>query len=306
MNLDGRDALVSAIPLSGNTRFRRPGYMTAITLIYLNSALSPLHPLQLLVVHSNPSINEESTMSVINIQPNGFTVTLPPGAAPGVLHVYNTGKWRQGRESTQYNQKIGGTAVSHHQLAPGQVDTHAVRGEPYHIENYGDSILQLLFGAALDAEDADEILVSDISRYHCAPRMTGGIALVNDPNCMIDVLERGRIPNYFGTPSSRQERDARGAIARLEYADLGREPPFRITMGTVRLDAQGAAENARNWQIQINGVSGNSTISTMLIANTLLSASTRERQAFVIRSARNGLLQSLRTANVYSVDGMCV
>jgi hypothetical protein len=50
-----------------------------------------------------------------------------------------------------------------------------------------------------------------------------------------------------------------------------------------------ACGNGRNWQVQINGIAGASTVSTMLIDGTAGGASTPERQAFVQRSARNAL-----------------
>jgi len=129
-----------------------------------------------------------------------------------------------------------------------------------------------------------------------------------DPNCQVNVAAGAAIPNYFGAPNAAQRNDATNAIAQLTFADLYRNPPFRINgpAGLVRLDVQGAiAGGGRNWQVQINGIAGNSTISTMLIAGGLAGASTADRQAFVQRSARNGLVQSLATGNIYNVTGNC-
>jgi hypothetical protein len=129
-----------------------------------------------------------------------------------------------------------------------------------------------------------------------------------DPNCVVNVVAGAAIPNYFGVPNNAQRNDATNAIAQLAFADLYRNPPFSIQgpAGLVRLDVQGAiAGGGRNWQVQINGVAGHSTISTMLIAGGLAGASTADRQAFVQRSARNGLVQSLGSGNIYSVTGNC-
>lgn len=129
-----------------------------------------------------------------------------------------------------------------------------------------------------------------------------------DPNCQVNVVAGAAIPHYFGAPNGAQTADATNAIAQLTFADLYRMPPFRINgpAGLVRLDVQGViAGGGRNWQVQINGVPGASTISTMLINGAVGGASTPDRQAYVQRSARNGLVQSLNTGNIYNVGGFC-
>jgi len=129
-----------------------------------------------------------------------------------------------------------------------------------------------------------------------------------DPNCQVNVVAGPAMPNYFGMPNAAQRNDATNAIAHLTFGDLYRMPPFRIDgpAGLVRLDVQGAiAGGGRNWQVQINNIPGHSTISTMLIAGGLAGASTADRRAFVQRSARNGLVQSLGTGNIYNVTGNC-
>jgi hypothetical protein len=129
-----------------------------------------------------------------------------------------------------------------------------------------------------------------------------------DPNCQVTVVAGGAIPNYFGAPNAAQRNDATNAIAQLQFADLYRNPPFRINgpAGLVRLDVQGGiAGGGRNWQVQINGIGGHTTISAMLINGAVGNASTPDRQAYVTRSARNGLVQSLNTGNLYNVGGFC-
>ncbi|MFY0581058.1 hypothetical protein ACN28S_48535 [Cystobacter fuscus] len=82
-----------------------------------------------------------------------------------------------------------------------------------------------------------------------APAVFGGsgkgVQMVTDcsPNC-------GQLQYRFGGI----------VIALLPFADLYRNPPFRIDgpTGLVRLDVQGAiAGGGRNWQVQLNGVQEN-------------------------------------------------
>ena len=134
------------------------------------------------------------------------------------------------------------------------------------------------------------------------------VAAVGDPNCQVTVVAGTAFPNRFAGLTGNQRDDATNAIALLTFADLYRNPPFRITgpANLVRVDVQGVIPgNGRNWQVQINNIAGASTISTMLIDGTAGGASTPERQAFVQRSARNALVQSLGSGNTYRVSGVC-
>lgn len=127
-----------------------------------------------------------------------------------------------------------------------------------------------------------------------------------DPNCNANVAPNGAINNYFGAPSPAQRQNATDAIAQLDFGDLYRAPPFRINVGAVRLDAQGLnAAGDANWQVQINGVHGNSSIAHAQIAGTLGFASTADRQAYIQRIARNALVQSLNTGNRQDATGIC-
>jgi hypothetical protein len=129
-----------------------------------------------------------------------------------------------------------------------------------------------------------------------------------DPNCQVNVAAGGPFPNPYPGMNNAQHADATNVIAQLTFGDLYRNPPFRIQgpANLVRLDVQGVIPgNGRNWQVQVNGVNGASTLSTMLIDGTLAGASTADRQVYVARSARNGLVQSLNSGNTYRVTGDC-
>ncbi|MBV8256154.1 MAG: hypothetical protein JO154_26405 [Chitinophaga sp.] len=130
--------------------------------------------------------------------------------------------------------------------------------------------------------------------------------LMTDPNCTITVSIGQNIPNYPANVSNKNITDAQNAIGQLTFADIWRLPPFRIEYGSVRLDVQGAiAGGGRNWQVQINGINGNSTISATLVQGNLATASTAERQQYVQRMVRNALEQSLSTKKVTDVNGPC-
>jgi hypothetical protein len=129
--------------------------------------------------------------------------------------------------------------------------------------------------------------------------------LLNDPNCTISINSMGPIRNYH-VPSPANIQDATDVVSQLEFADIWRLPPFRINVRSVRLDVQGAiAGGGRNWQVQINGIDGASTISAITVQGNLATASTAERRNYVQRMVRSALVQSLHNANSMDVNGPC-
>jgi hypothetical protein len=126
-----------------------------------------------------------------------------------------------------------------------------------------------------------------------------------DPNCTITVTPGAGIPNYYA-PSPANRNDATTAIALLTFGDIWRLPPWRIVQGSVRLDVQGAiAGHGRNWQVQVNGIQGHSTISGITVQGNLATASTPARQAYVERMVRRALVDSLTSALLQDVNGPC-
>jgi len=133
----------------------------------------------------------------------------------------------------------------------------------------------------------------------------GSAAHAVDPNCNTNLVNNGPINNYLN-PTNAQRSDGSDVIAMLTFADLYRMPPFRINNGRVRLDVQGAIPGGgRNWQVQVNGVHGNSTIAHANIAGTLAGASTAERQRYVERKFRNALVSSLNSGDSFALNGNC-
>ena len=133
------------------------------------------------------------------------------------------------------------------------------------------------------------------------------LVFAQDPNCNVNVGANGPINNIFPGNINQNARDqAQRAIANLDFADLYRDPPFRINRPPVRLDAQGTNHAGdANWQIQVNGVNGHSTIAHVQVSANLANASTLARQTYVQRRVRHALNESLNTGNRYDVTGIC-
>lgn len=86
--------------------------------------------------------------------------------------------------------------------------------------------------------------------------------------------------------NANQTRTAQNSIARLTFAELFRNPPFRITEENLRLDAQGNTGTHHNWQVQV----GNGTSAAALIDNRFQAANTSDLQRFVEGQSRNALI----------------
>ena len=91
----------------------------------------------------------------------------------------------------------------------------------------------------------------------------------------------------------------------LTFVNIYRLPPYRINSPLVRLDAQGInAAGDANWQLQINGAHGHTSIGHVQVANAVGNA-TGSNQAYVQRMVRNALNNSLNSGNRYDVTGNC-
>ncbi|WP_143306456.1 hypothetical protein [Chitinophaga vietnamensis] len=130
-------------------------------------------------------------------------------------------------------------------------------------------------------------------------------AAFNDPDCVINIVAAGSVQNYQ-SPNSQQQQDAEKAIAQLTFFDIWRLPPFRIDVGTVRLEVIAAiAGGGRTWQIDINGVERMTTIASADIQGNLATASSDARRAYVEKMARQALLTSLFSAQKQDAIGPC-
>jgi hypothetical protein len=128
---------------------------------------------------------------------------------------------------------------------------------------------------------------------------------LNDADCTININNVGPINNYHA-PSASNIQDAINAVNQLTIDDIWRLPPFRITVGTIRLEAvEVTADGGRNWQILINDINGPSTISSVIVQENLGTASTVERRAYVQKMVRAALAQSWNLAGIMDVNGPC-
>jgi len=83
-----------------------------------------------------------------------------------------------------------------------------------------------------------------------------------------------------------------GSVAAVLLLFIGREVAVPQILGHIQDDPDVRAM-AFAWTAAI------------LVAGGLAGASTADRRTFVQRSARNGLVQSLGTGNIYNVNGNC-
>jgi hypothetical protein len=141
-----------------------------------------------------------------------------------------------------------------------------------------------------------------INRLLLSAALTASVIGSSKAQCNGALVANGPIPGYLA-PNAATRRNASDAIAQLTFANLYRAPPFRITVGNVRLDAQGNTGTHANWQAQV----GNSSIAAALIANPLGAANTTQLRAYVQRQARNALVQSLNAAQIeqLNANGAC-
>ena len=149
-------------------------------------------------------------------------------------------------------------------------------------------------------------IINSVLQIPAAKIMDAHVELVAaDPSCEVTVAAGSAIPNYYKDISARNRQDAMDAIAQLTFADIWRSIKWRIEQGTVRLDQQPPPSGKHNLQVQVNGVSGKSTIATAIVDDSLSNASTDERRRYVERKVRNALVDSLNTAKMYNVTGSC-
>lgn len=121
---------------------------------------------------------------------------------------------------------------------------------------------------------------------------------------MLQVQQQGPMPNAFGNMNANQQHDAMHAIDAIDFADVWRAAGTIVNEGTVRVDVQGRTGNQQqNLQVQINGVQGNSTVATALVADSVGETSIEAQRVYALRKIRSALFSSLNDGHIYSVSG---
>ena len=113
----------------------------------------------------------------------------------------------------------------------------------------------------------------------------------NDPQCTVTNTPTGDFP-YAATPSQSNISDAEHVIGQLTYPDIWQIPTFEIPYNTVKCWVTVTAGGGREWRVR-TGDFGNDVIADIEIQENLATASTRERQAYVLQMVQAALRESL-------------
>lgn len=121
---------------------------------------------------------------------------------------------------------------------------------------------------------------------------------------MLQVQQLGMMPNRYGNMNANQQNAAMHAIDAIDFADVWRGAGTIVNQGGVRVDVQGrTGSQQQNLQVQINGVQGNSTVSTALIADSVGETSIEAQRVYALRKIKNALFSSLNDGHIYGVSG---
>jgi hypothetical protein len=122
----------------------------------------------------------------------------------------------------------------------------------------------------------------------------------------ITVTAGNTINNYYGEPNKKERQSAQDVINQLEYDDLWRSGKSNIhDDGVMRLDNQGSYGSDPTWyniQIQVDGVSGSSTVAHALVSDEI-QTDDPINQTGAKNKVLSALQQSLDYAVTYTVEG---
>ncbi|MCE8034447.1 MAG: hypothetical protein LPK20_13240 [Halomonas sp.] len=121
---------------------------------------------------------------------------------------------------------------------------------------------------------------------------------------MLQLQRQGPMRNAYGNMNQTQHGDAVTAINSLTDTAIWRGAGTIISQGTVRIDVQGyTSDGDLNLQVQINGVSGNSTVAAILVAPSVGEANTQAQHVYATRKLKNALFESMNDGDIYRVFG---
>ena len=123
----------------------------------------------------------------------------------------------------------------------------------------------------------------------------------------VQITQQNPIPNiYPENPNATMKSDAKRAVAKLSYANLGDRAGLVAGHGTVRIDNQGGMAHGFNIQAQVNNITGHSTIAH---ANLQSDTNTTKQNRLTLqvneitRKLRHAMLSSLNSGHSYLVHG---
>jgi len=124
------------------------------------------------------------------------------------------------------------------------------------------------------------------------------------------LVQSSAIPNRYCGMNSSQQEAAREAIDNLQYADVFRGAKSKVSQDaakTMRVDVQGDVTETgspikKNIQVQVNGVSGHSTVAAVLVSTSATTADPTNRLG-VERLVKKALRWSLTSKSVIEVQG---
>lgn len=126
----------------------------------------------------------------------------------------------------------------------------------------------------------------------------------------LQVNQGGAMPHPAPPINAATHDNTVDIINALSYADIWGGAGTIRTVGNVRMDRQGGiVVGGQNLQVQINGMHGNSTIATVIVAGTVAIAHiTVAQQTYAARKVKAAFFDGLNdfengNAHVYSVTG---
>lgn len=126
---------------------------------------------------------------------------------------------------------------------------------------------------------------------------------------VVSIVQNGPIPNYYTGLNAARRTAAQNVIAQLQYADLWRGAGTLYTNDLMRIDMQGlipahgGTPAQSNIQVQVNGVTGHSTVAHANVSYSLNGITNAENQQGAANQVISALNRSLDSGYSYSVTG---
>lgn len=128
----------------------------------------------------------------------------------------------------------------------------------------------------------------------------------------VKIEDRGEAPGHPGIPSVASEiwNEATILISELSLDRLRGDTSTIKSLKNCRLDRQPPPSGGANIQIQLNGLSGDSSIATCVINQSVLDSMATwpnglltHQNGWLTRQVRIALTRSLKTGNIFHISG---